>query len=192
MTMTPDHNPILAMLATAAAAILSYGLRTDLAAGRFEPMFLIANGLFLLLGLAAASSVVAMASPQVGNQHGGWKWAAAMAGLLPASAIVILLSRPIGLGTAIFHPSDLVCIANGIALGLLTAVPLTWWLRRGAPTSPERAGLLVGLASGSIGIFAFGFHCPIDALTHAGLAHAVPVVGSALLGRLIIPPLVRW
>jgi hypothetical protein len=84
------------------------------------------------------------------------------------------------------------CLMMGSGLGLLIAAVLVWWLRRGAPTSPERAGLLTGIAAGSFGIFAFSFHCPYNDIVHIGLWHGLAVVVSAALGRLIVPRLIQW
>ena len=86
----------------------------------------------------------------------------------------------------------MVCLIDGSALGLLTFAVLVWWLRRGAPTSPERAGLLTGIAAGSFGIFAFSFHCVYSDIVHIGLWHSAVVVMSAGLGRIAVPRLIRW
>ena len=177
---------------TVALTILLLGVRPDVASGHFEPLFLFANGLFLVVGGAAALAAVGMGMPRVGHSSQGWKWVVAMAGLLPATALVMLASRTESMPTALVTSHELKCVAMGLALGLLTATALTLWLRRGAPTSPERAGMLVGLASSSIGIFAFAFHCPSDSFYHIGLWHVVPVAIGAILGRLFIPRLVRW
>jgi hypothetical protein len=69
---------------------------------------------------------------------------------------------------------------------------LVMWLRRGAPTSPERAGLVAGVAAGASGIFAFSLHCQIDDIVHLGLSHSAVVAAMALVGRALVPRLVRW
>ena len=168
------------------------GWRADVIAGDFHALWLLANGLFLMLALAAASAAVTMASPQVGPDHHGWKWAVAMAALLPVTVLVLLAARSIPFPAEWISPTDRHCLTMGLGLGLLTAAALTWWLRRGAPASPNRAGLLVGIASGSVGILAFAFSCPSDDLYHVGIWHSAPVIVGALLGRLVVPPLVRW
>ena len=76
--------------------------------------------------------------------------------------------------------------------GIGVAVILIVRLRRGAPTSPERAGLLGGIAAGAAGIFALSMHCPNDDIVHIGLWHASAVAVSAVAGRWIIPALIRW
>ena len=171
---------------------LALGFREDVLTGQFHALWLLANGLFLLLGLAAASTAVLMANPQVGQDIQGWKWAAATAALLPTTALVLLAARTITPPVEWMSPTDRHCLGMGLGLGLLTAAVLTWWLRRGAPASPNRAGLLVGIASGSIGILAFAFSCPSDDLYHVGIWHSAPILVGAVLARLFIPRLVRW
>jgi hypothetical protein len=168
------------------------GLRDDVMAGEPAPLFLISNGLFLMLGLAAATSVVMMGNPQVGNRYDGWKWALATAGLLPLAAGVSALASWSGHPDVIFPQHDPACVSAGVMFGGLTALALIFWLRRGAPASPARAGLLTGIAVGAIGTFADGLYCPLNSVYHLGFAHSVPVAICALLGRLLVPPLVRW
>jgi hypothetical protein len=185
----------LALAAMALAAILVIGMggiRPDLAAGKPDAMFLVASGLFLLLGLAAAVTVVAMGSPRVGNAHDGWRWAAAMAGLLPLAALLLALGDFHSAWLASEPAHGLLCAACSLGLGLLTGAVLVFWLRRGAPTSPGRAGLLTGIAAGCAGVFAFSIACPFDSIMHIGLWHGLAVGVSAFAGWLIVPRLVRW
>lgn len=184
-----------ALLATAVAVvavIASLGARADLVAGRLDPVFLLAAGLFLLLGIAASVTVVVMSRPRVGSDHGGWIWAASMAALIPVSGILIAAGR----GSSIFSTAQTVhgaeCLACGLGAGTLVFATLVWWLRQGAPTSPERAGLLTGIASGSLGIFAFSLHCADNDIVHVGLWHSAVVVLLAAAGRVLVPRLVRW
>ena len=177
---------------TVIATIAVLGLRPDVANGQFQPLFLFANGLFLIVGLATGLAAVGMGMPRVGHSSQGWKWVVAMASLLPAAAVIMLASRTEPLPPVLVASNEMKCVAMGLALGLLTATVLVWWLRRGAPSSAERAGWLVGLSSGSTGLFAFALHCPFDSFYHVGLWHMLPVVIGGLLGRQIVPPLIRW
>lgn len=177
---------------TLAAVALLFGFRPDVLAGNFDPVFLLATGLFFLLGLAASATVIVMSRPHVGSDHSGWRWAAAMAALLPIAAIITGLKRGPAAMSAAGAGHGLDCLIAGSALGLLVAAALVWWLRRGAPTSPERAGLLTGIAAGSFGIFAFSFHCQYNDIVHIGLWHGLAVAVSAGLGRLFVPRLIRW
>jgi hypothetical protein len=84
------------------------------------------------------------------------------------------------------------CFAVGCGSSLLVLGLLVMWLRRGAPTSPERAGLVAGVAAGAFGIFAFSLHCPFNDIVHIGLWHSAVVVIMAAVGRAVVPPLIKW
>lgn len=181
-----------ALAMTLGAVAVIAGMRPDVTSALVQPVFLLATGLFLILGLAASATVIVMSRPRVGSDHSGWVWAAAMVALLPAAAAV----RSLGSGTSAFAVSTpahgLDCLAAASAFGLFTFAGLTWWLRRGAPTSPERAGLVAGIAAGSFGIFAYSFHCTYSDIVHIGLWHSAVVALCAIIGRLTIPHFVRW
>lgn len=182
----------LAGAATVGLTIALLGLRPDVAAGTFQPLFLFANGLLLAVGLGCAFAAVRMGMPRVGQSSHGWKWGVGIAGLLPAAALIMLASGTETMPADLVTSHEIKCVVMGLLLGLLSATMLVAWLRRGAPTSAERAGLLVGLASGSVGMLAFAFHCPLDSFYHVGLWHALPVVLGGVIGRLVVPRMIRW
>ncbi len=183
----------LAAAALSAGVVLALlGMRPDWLAGRLDPMELVASGLYGGLGLAASVTVVLMGRPQVGSDHGGWRWAAAMAGLLPLAGLGAALARGgEGMsGEVMRHGAE--CFAVGAAASLLVFAALTLWLRRGAPTAPARAGLVTGVAAGAFGSFAVSLHCPDGDIVHVGLWHGATVLAMAALGRALVPRLVRW
>jgi len=183
---------LVVLAATTGLVAAWFGLRPDLAAGDPAPLFLIASGLFLLLGLAASVTVTVMATPRVGTHHEGWRWAAAMAGLLPGAALLLAARDPAAAWAQSMPAGGVQCLAWSLALGLATALALTIWLRRGAPTAPDKAGMLTGIAAGCAGVFAFSLSCPADSIIHIGLWHGGAVMLSALAGWLVVPRLVRW
>lgn len=204
-TLVDDLRPVRAMrtrdgVALAASAgsvtlaltILLLGLRPDVAQGQFQPLFLFANGVLLIVGLGSALAAVRMGMPRVGQSGRGWKWMVALISLLPATALIMLGSGTEPMPATLVTSHELECVAMGLALSLLTATALIWWLRRGAPTSTKRAGLLVGVSSSGIGMFAFAFHCPYDSFYHVGLWHVLQIAVGAMLGRLLVSRLVRW
>ncbi len=185
----------LALVAAAlstAAVIALFGLRTDLVAGQFDPMHVVSTGLFLGLGLAASVTVIVMGRPLVGSDHSGWRWAAGMAAFLPLAALIVGVSRSAGAGMSAPADHGWQCLLVGGAASLTVFAALVWWLRRGAPTAPDRAGLVAGIAAGAFGTFAFALHCPDNDIVHIGLWHSAPVLAMALLGRVIVPGLIRW
>lgn len=185
----------LALAAAGLSALLVVwlaGVRADLMAGQISPMALVANGLYFGLGLAASVTVVVMSRPQIGSDHSGWRWAAGMAGLLPLAGAIVATGRGTAMRAAEGAAHELWCVASGMGASLLVFAALTLWLRRGAPTSPERAGLVTGIAAGALGIAAFSLHCGDDDIVHIGLWHGATVVAMAALGRAIVPRLIRW
>lgn len=184
---------VLAGVAMTAVVVLAiFGLRADLVAGAVDPMHLVATGLYLGLGLAAAVTVVVMSRPQVGSDHSGWRWAAAMAGLLPLAGMIVALLRGASVLSRESMAHGLECFSLGGASSLLVFAVLVLWLRRGAPTSPDRAGLVAGIAAGAFGIFTFSLHCPENDIVHVGIWHSAVVLAMGLVGRVLVPRLIRW
>lgn len=92
---------------------LFIGIRPQLIAGNPDPLFLLASGLFLMLGVAASYTVVAMNRPQVGNAHACWIWAIVMAALLPLTAIVIGLVKDGNVFIQSAPAQGVNCVING-------------------------------------------------------------------------------
>lgn len=173
----------------AVAAIL--GIRNDLMMGMADEMFFLRSGVLLMLGIATAITVVNMARPGVGKLNRGWIWALITATLFPlTAAIMSAINMP---PVEALRPMEgLKCLTvSGIA-ALAIGSGLTLWLRQGAPTSPERAGWLIGIASGALGAAAYNIYCPFNDIYYIGLWFTIPVLISAVTGRLVVPRLIRW
>ena len=189
-----EQGGLLIGLATAIAAIASiagFGFWFGMIEGEASGFFWIVNGLLLLVGTASAIGVVASALPRVGARGDAPLWGAAMLGVVPLAAIIMLLTaEPAGehAHSLFYWP----CAVSSLAAALVVGAAAVLFLRRGAPVSIERAGWLTGLAAGALGSVAYGITCPLDDLAHVGLVHIVPVGIAALVGRLVVPPLIRW
>ncbi|MCA1197005.1 DUF1109 domain-containing protein [Sphingomonas sp. R647] len=188
------HGLALIALATAvtiAVVALVQGLWSGPAQGQAAAIFFIANGLIGLVGLASARAVVRMAVPRVGARRDGARWLLAALALLPVTALLFMAIEGNLAGHE--HAADgLHCFLFGTASGLLVAVALLIWLRRGAPVAPNVAGLYTGIAAGALGSFAWGLSCPVDTIAHLGIWHVAPVAVSATMGRFIVPRCIRW
>ncbi len=178
-------------VAVAATILMMKGVRVDLKTGDPAPMFLMRAGLLLLLGIGCGWAALSMASPSVGKQGQSWKMAIAAAGLLPLAALIIAITGKGNVAVANLQ-FGLDCLAFSVTGGMATAIPMVYWLRRGAPTSPERAGWLTGVASGGLGGFAYGFYCPFNDVVYIGLWYSLAVGICAVAGRLVVPKLIRW
>ena len=188
------NGALLALAGFGLSVALVFALgypRQDVLAGQPAEVFMLATGLFVFAGTACAAAALLMASPRVGAARNGWQWAVAMLGLLPVAALLALFSPETN-----FAENEaghgIICLTASLALGLITGGLLTAWLRRGAPASPERTGWVIGLASGAAGIAAFSFSCPYDSVLHLGIWHFSAVALSGIIGRLAVPPIVRW
>lgn len=178
-------------LVTIVAVELFEGLWRGMWQGQALPLFWVTNGLLLVLGLAAATTVVAMAAPRVGNQHEAPRWALAAVAVLPLAALAAALAQG-QLAAPFLDKHGPFCALGGTAGGLLTGAVLTLWLRRGAPVSLTTAGFYTGVASGALGSVACGLSCPLMGMMHLGIWHVLPVPVAALIGRFAVPALIRW
>lgn len=193
--MKPVHAWLmtgLAVLAAIGISMLVLGARHDVATGQPEPFLMLANGLLLMLALASSLAVIGMARPQIGNSYQGPGWALGMAAILPASALGLMMLHENPPLNRLWVENGLTCLASSAGLSLIVALPLIWWLRRGAAARPALAGLLTGIAAGSFGVFAFALHCSHGDMMHIGIWHSLTVIACGGLGRLAIPPMIRW
>ncbi len=192
----PVEGMVLIAFATIIASVASIAAHEwwdGLLTGDASGYFIITHGLLLVLGAASTAALVSGALPRVGARANAPLWSAIMLGILPLGAIINLLS---GNGDhareGLNDPAAYMCTTASLAAGALVLVAAVLWLRRGAPVSLERSGWLAGLAAGSLGTLAYGITCPLDTFSHVGLWHVAPVAIGAVVGRLVVPPLIRW
>jgi len=183
---------LLALAIGTFLVVTAFGMRPDLRSGHLDPMFLLPTGLFLVLALATAWATIDMARPFVGTRRDGWAWTALMAAVLPGAALGLIVSEALRGQTLALDRGGIFCLTFGTLIGLLTGGALVFWLRRGAPASPAKAGLYTGVAAGAAGIFAVSLHCPHNDLIHIGIWHGGTVILSGLIGRLTLPRLLAW
>ncbi|QTD54906.1 NrsF family protein [Parasphingorhabdus cellanae] len=193
-TLKPSGGmAVTAILTIAACSSVAYflGVRGDLAMGMAHEMFFLRSGVLLMLGVATAFAAANMARPGVGNLNRGWIWALVTAGLFPlTAAIMSAINMP---PVEALRPSEgLRCLTVSTMSALVIGGGLTTWLRQGAPTSPERAGWLVGIASGALGAAAYNIFCPFNDIYYIGLWFTLPILISAIAGRIVVPHLIRW
>jgi len=199
----PLHGALLIGLATlvsAIASIAAFDFWTGIVTGKASAFFWITNGLLLLVGAASTTALAAGALPRVGSQSSAPLWSVAMLSVLPAAAMISLISLEANHDHASGEFSPMAnpmiwyweCAAYGALAGLIVAMAAVLFLRRGAPVSLERSGWFTGIAAGALGSLAYGVTCPVDGTFHLGFWHVVPVAIWAVIGRISVPPLIRW
>ena len=197
--ISPRHGASVTLAATMLALIgvfAIYGFRPDILAIVPDPIVVIRAGLLVLLGLATTIATTQAARPSIGPSQNGWLWALAATLMLPFAMVLIfgmhmVTGEPFKPGAMDFGYAPH-CLGISLTSALIIGTGLTLWLRRGAPTAIARAGWLVGLASGSLGTFAYSLHCPSNSIFYVGIFYSMAVAVSAVAGRLIVPRFIRW
>lgn len=154
-------------------------------------LFLVSVGLIFALGLAASLTVIVMARPQFGSDRSSCAWVA-MAAFPLGATLLMGMQHPASAWSQSNPHAGAQCLSMGLVCGLANGFVLVTWLRRGAPTSPDGAGMITGLAAGSFGMFSYSLYCPSESIYHIGLWHGASVIVAALIGRLIVPRLIIW
>lgn len=201
--VTPAHGAGLVAFATLVAAvccIMIFEFWSGMLTGQASAFYWVTNLLLLLMGAASTSSLVAGALPRVGARGSAPFWSAAMLAVIPIVTIIIVISLEANHDHSSGTPSVLAdpltwywqCGAFGTTAGTLIAIAAVMFLRRGAPVSLERAGWLTGLSAGAFGALAYNITCPLDTVAHVGIWHTIPVLIWAVIGRIAVPPLIRW
>ncbi|WP_108788794.1 NrsF family protein [Erythrobacter sp. Alg231-14] len=192
----PVEGVALIAFATVVALVASiavYEWWGGLLTGEASGYFIITHGLLLVLGAASTAALVTGAMPRVGTRANAPLWSAIMLAILPAGAIINLMS---GNGNhaheGLNDPVAYMCTMASLSAGALVLIAAVLFLRRGAPVSIERSAWLSGLAAGSLGTLAYGITCPLDTFSHVGLWHVAPVAIGAVFARIVVPPLIRW
>jgi len=180
------------VLAGLAAVGLVLGPRVDLMAGAPSTMFLFRTGMLVLLSGISALAALDMARPNVGAPSRVWEGALALACLVPATALVMALLDPAAAAAAVLQPSAVLCLGVSLAAALAFGAVMVVHLRRGAPVTLERAGTLVGLASGSLGVLVYSLHCPSNSVIYIGAWYGLAIAISTIMARRLVPALIRW
>lgn len=185
---------VAATLLAVAIVALVLGFRPDIMRLRPLPIVMLREGMLLILGFASLGAVVAAARPSVGRVggDGSWIWALAAAALFPLTSLILMFAGMPVPSEARDPMEGMGCMTVSVIAALIVGAALTLWLRRGAPTAPARIGWLVGLSAGSFGTFAYGLRCMSSTVFYVGLWYTLAVAFCAVLGRLIVPRLIRW
>lgn len=170
-----------------------FGMRHDLAVGgAMAPLPMLAFWLIAALGIAAAWSALRMGLPGVGRDYSGWRWAGLAALALPLTALFIGIGDSHGAMEAMRPEHGMRCTIDGLIAGLGVGAALFAWLKGGAPTSPARAGWVIGIAAGAAGATVVALHCSSNDMIHIALWHGLAIPLWGIAGRLLLAPLLRW
>lgn len=187
---------LLAVAAGGVVALILFaallGLRGDLGTALGSARFLLK---FLVTGTLAAIALtlaLRLARPGARPPHvlallalPAALLAAAVAGEIVTVPEPLWASRLVGRNWA-------VCLAMVPLLSLGPLGFLLWALKRGAPDSPLRSGLLAGLGAGAMGAFVYAAHCPDDSPLFVAVWYTLAVGMVTALGGCLGRRLLRW
>jgi len=167
-----------------------YGLRKDMAAAVWLPMFWFKLAFPLAVALPALVLVARLGHP---GMRVGRVWLALPLPWVALSALALL---------ALFDASsearaDLVlgstwtsCAFNIALISIPSFVGLLWAMKGMAPTRPALAGACSGLLAASLGTVVYALHCPEMQAPFLAvwyvLGMLIPTAAGALLGRKIL------
>ncbi len=101
-------------------------------------------------------------------------------------------TMPDGIGSALMPQYGATCLMTVTALALPVTLALALFAVRGASTQLNRTALMIGLAGGSWGAFAYALQCPFVGLYYLCTWYLGAVVLVGLLSRLLLPRIARW
>jgi hypothetical protein len=168
------------------------GPRPDLGPAVSQPMFWIKFGYALSLAGVALWAVERLARPG-GLARDRLAWIAAPILIVTAIALWRIAAAPPGvrMGLVMGHSSRL-CPWFVLAASLAPFAGLVWAVRGLAPTRLRMAGLVIGLAAGGMGAFAYALHCDEMAAPFLAIWYSLGVAGAGLFGWLTAPRLLSW
>jgi len=165
--------------ASAAAGVLVFGTRPNLASLVTSQDFLLTAALALATaGLSAAAALV-LAVPGAERSALVRGIPLAVLGMWTLTAVMTVLQASHGLsGVSDWY----VCAIRVAAIGFVPAMVLVAMLRRAAPLRLEWTGALALASAAATGALAIQFICPVDDAGHALLGHLGPVLALAVAG----------
>lgn len=171
---------------------IKLGVRPDIYAASFLPMFWMKIIFPLAAAAAALSAVLRLGRP--GTPIG--KAPAVFAGLLfivwAAGALTLLQAPPEQRDYLIFGQTWKVCPYYIALISVPVFVAAMWVMKGLAPTRPMLAGAATGLLSGAIAVAVYALHCPEMEAPFLAIWYVLGMFVPVGVGALIGPRLLRW
>ncbi|WDZ97245.1 DUF1109 domain-containing protein [Herbaspirillum sp. WKF16] len=175
-----------------ALLLLIYGLRPDLKAMLWAPLFWIK--LAFPTTLAAGSLLVLRRLLRPGQRVGA-NWAGIAAPSLAiwlAGALVLAVAPAAERLPLLMGFTWRSCPFNIALLSLPLCAAIVWAVRAMAPTRLRLAGAVAGLLAGAVATMVYCLHCPEMGVPFWGLWYFLGMLIPAAAGLLLGPRLLRW
>jgi hypothetical protein len=172
--------------------MFTLGLRPDLAAAVWLPMFWVKLAVPLLLFVIATIAAMRLARPGVALGNMARAVAIPVAAIWILSAVVLFAANPGERSALLLGQSWSVCPLNITMLSLPLFAGAFRAMRNLAPTRLLQAGAFSGLLAGSAGACVYCLHCPEMAPPFIGTWYLAGIAIPALAGALLGPRILRW
>ena len=191
--------PVSLLIAVCAATFITLALSyvfmapMDWSASRLlEPVFLIKVAFLLSLLFASLSIVRDLSSP---GRKVSLQPAFVLVPFLVLAVLVfdeVSARHPNNVQHALMHQSVITCLWQVGLLALPAFAILIVTVKALAPVNLSRAGLYIGVLSGSIGALGYAFHCHDEFIALVAVSYTLAIVQMGVFGALLGPRLLRW
>ncbi|HEX4158989.1 MAG TPA: DUF1109 domain-containing protein [Rhizomicrobium sp.] len=168
------------------------GPRPDMAQAMHTPMFWAKLIYPLSLAVIAVFALERLARPAASaRSRVAWLPVPVILVILLA-LIAVFLAPPSARETMLMGQSARICPFLVSAFAVPPLAGLIWAMRGLAPTRLREAGLIIGLAAGGAGAFAYAWHCTETGAPFLAVWYSLGIAAAALLGWLTGPHVLRW
>jgi hypothetical protein len=106
--------------------------------------------------------------------------------------IAVIVAPPSARNAMLMGHSARLCPFLVFAFAVPPLAGLVWAMRGLAPTRLRESGLVIGLAAGGAGAFAYAWHCNETGAPFLAAWYSLGIAAAAFLGWLAGPRLLRW
>ena len=185
---------VLALVAAVEVAVVMavMPMRADMGTAVQGMMFWWKFGGALCIAVAGLAALLVLLTPDA-RPNAGRRVVLVVAGAVLAVGLVLVGSGAMPMPGAMpdWH-EGLDCARLVFLYGLPMLAATVLLARRAAPARPRAAATAAGLASAGWGAVVFAWACPYDNPMYVALWFSLALVAGALLGRTLLPRLLRW
>ncbi|HTT82946.1 MAG TPA: DUF1109 domain-containing protein [Rhizomicrobium sp.] len=168
------------------------GPRPDMAQAMHTPMFWLKLAYPLSLAAIAMIASERLARPAASARSRLIWLPLPFALVLVLALIALLVAPPPAREALLMGHSARLCPFFVLASAIPPLAGLVWAMRGLAPTRLRETGLIIGLAAGGAGAFAYAWACNETGAPFLAVWYSLGIAATAILGFLLGPRLLRW
>lgn len=185
---------LLALVAAVEIAVVMWAMpmRADMATAMQGMMFWWKLGGALCIAVAGLAALLVLLTPDA-RPNAGRRFVLIAATVVLVAGLVLVGSGAMPMpGAMADWREGLDCVRLVVLYGLPMLAATILLARRAAPARPRAAATAAGLASAGWGAVVFAWTCPYDNPMYVALWFGLALTAGALLGRVLLPRLLRW